>query len=273
MDIKQTKNRAGFTLIELSIVLVIIGLLIGGILVAQSMIKSAKINAQIRQLQQFDIAVLNFQNKYNSFPGDSTYFPTAGNGNGYFEDTTFATDTYGSISKLDDEEANFWRHLTQSGDLQSDVVYSNSTGSGIVPGTHIPKSAFDSKYGVGIWGMRINVGGGSKISSFYLIGGFSTTDDSFGGNMTSPFGPTPIGVFTPSEALAIDGKIDDGNAYFGAVFVDPFFSQYSSDYVSCTNNYTDYLVSNTGNNCYLNIRIGMSTLHEKSNSVQPNWHP
>ena len=50
-------NKNGFTLVELSIVLVIIGLLIGGILVAQSMIGTAKITAFTRQVQQADIAV------------------------------------------------------------------------------------------------------------------------------------------------------------------------------------------------------------------------
>lgn len=62
--------RKGFTLVELSIVLVIIGLLVGGILAAQSMISTARINSQVRQLQQFDIAFNNFKSSYNRMPGE-----------------------------------------------------------------------------------------------------------------------------------------------------------------------------------------------------------
>ena len=73
------KNR-GFTLVELSIVLVIIGLLVSGILVTQSMINTVKIQSFVRQQQQIDVAFTNFQTKYNSLPGDSVSFGGDGNG-------------------------------------------------------------------------------------------------------------------------------------------------------------------------------------------------
>ena len=57
----KSQTREGFTLVELSIVLVIIGLLIGGILVAQSMIGTTKIQALVRQIGQFDAAHNNFK--------------------------------------------------------------------------------------------------------------------------------------------------------------------------------------------------------------------
>ncbi len=63
-------TEQGFTLVELSFVLVIIGLLVGGILVGMDMIRGATIRAQINQLHQYS-AVLNvFRQKYGSVPGD-----------------------------------------------------------------------------------------------------------------------------------------------------------------------------------------------------------
>ena len=82
--------KKGFTLVELAIVLVIIGLLIGGILAAQSMIQTARLQAQIRQINEFDIAVSNFVTKYNSIPGDSLLISPNGWGQGRIVDSAMA---------------------------------------------------------------------------------------------------------------------------------------------------------------------------------------
>jgi prepilin-type N-terminal cleavage/methylation domain-containing protein len=65
-------RQSGFTLIELSIVMVIIGLIIGGILVGQDMIRTATIRAQIAQIEQFNTAANAFKSKYDCLPGDCT---------------------------------------------------------------------------------------------------------------------------------------------------------------------------------------------------------
>ena len=62
--------KNGFTLIELSIVLVIIGLIVGGVLVGQDLINAAAIRAQISQIEKYQTAVHTFQNKYGYLPGD-----------------------------------------------------------------------------------------------------------------------------------------------------------------------------------------------------------
>jgi prepilin-type N-terminal cleavage/methylation domain-containing protein len=67
----STGKNKGFTLVELAIVLVIVGLLISGILVAQSMINTTRIQAFGRQIGQYDAAIANFQDKYKGLPGDS----------------------------------------------------------------------------------------------------------------------------------------------------------------------------------------------------------
>jgi prepilin-type N-terminal cleavage/methylation domain-containing protein len=52
------KSATGFTLIEMSIVLVIIGLIVGGVLVGQDLIRAAYIRAQITQIEKFNTAVI-----------------------------------------------------------------------------------------------------------------------------------------------------------------------------------------------------------------------
>jgi prepilin-type N-terminal cleavage/methylation domain-containing protein len=63
-------GRRGFTLIELSIVLVIIGLLVGGVLVGQDLIRSAAVRATVRQIEKYNQSVNAFRGKYNAIPGD-----------------------------------------------------------------------------------------------------------------------------------------------------------------------------------------------------------
>ena len=63
-------NNKGFTLIELSIVLIIIGLVIGGVLVGRDLIKAAEIRAQISQIEKYHAAVNTFRGKYGYLPGD-----------------------------------------------------------------------------------------------------------------------------------------------------------------------------------------------------------
>lgn len=66
----ESINKIGFTLIEMSIVLVIIGLIIGGILTGQDLINAASIRAQTSQIEKYQTAVHTFQNKYGYLPGD-----------------------------------------------------------------------------------------------------------------------------------------------------------------------------------------------------------
>lgn len=64
------RDRRGFTLIELAIVLVIIGLVVGSVLVGRDLIHVAMLRAQISDLIKYETAVRTFQGKYNALPGD-----------------------------------------------------------------------------------------------------------------------------------------------------------------------------------------------------------
>ena len=69
---KKWPYSGGFTLIELSIVLVIIGLVIGGVLMGQSLIEAANIRKQMSDLEALDTSVQTFRLKYGGLPGDIT---------------------------------------------------------------------------------------------------------------------------------------------------------------------------------------------------------
>ncbi len=85
-DMKQN-NQAGFTLVEIAIVMVIIGLLIGGVLKGQAMIENAKVKRVVKQADELRAAVMSFYDKFGVYPGDENKVPLpvnneAGDGNG-----------------------------------------------------------------------------------------------------------------------------------------------------------------------------------------------
>jgi len=87
--LRLRNNQKGFTLVEIAIVMVIIGLLIGGILKGQEMINNAKVKRVVKQADEMRAAVMTFYDKYGQYPGDenSALFPpgtdtTTGNNNG-----------------------------------------------------------------------------------------------------------------------------------------------------------------------------------------------
>ena len=63
-------SQAGFTLVELAIVLVIIGLIVGGVLVGQDLIKAATVRSTVTDIEKYNGAVTTFRSKYNGLPGD-----------------------------------------------------------------------------------------------------------------------------------------------------------------------------------------------------------
>jgi len=85
---RLSSNQKGFTLVEIAIVMVIIGLLIGGVLKGQEMINNAKVKRVVKQADELRAAVMTFYDKYGQYPGDenSPLFPPSdtinGDGNG-----------------------------------------------------------------------------------------------------------------------------------------------------------------------------------------------
>src|ERR1700685_4461522 len=86
----RRKHQSGFTLVEIAIVLVIIGLLLGGVLKGQELIFNSKVKATFNLSREMSAAVNSYIDRYGQLPGDDTQaatrFPAAAplpvNGNG-----------------------------------------------------------------------------------------------------------------------------------------------------------------------------------------------
>jgi prepilin-type N-terminal cleavage/methylation domain-containing protein len=108
----QTRQQ-GFTLVEIAIVLVIIGILLGGILKGQEMITQGKIRSIDKELDSVSVAILSYQDRYKALPGDDdkakSRWTSAENGN-----LSGAIDDAFNSSNDAHESRRLWSHLRHS---------------------------------------------------------------------------------------------------------------------------------------------------------------
>ncbi len=120
MTSKRNKFLSGFTIIELAIVLMVIGIITGAIFKGQDLLEAAKIRAVLNDFNRIKIAVTHYQETFGSLPGDdshaSNHFGSSianGNGNGLIEPP---------------EELIFWQHLYKAGLLNSEKPPTSKLG-------------------------------------------------------------------------------------------------------------------------------------------------
>ena len=238
------KAEQGFTLVELAIVMIIIGLLIGGILKGQELIANARVAATVTQIKGIDSATSTFQDKYNALPGDmltpttrlancaAAPCNTPGNGDGQVKDGANVTFAQAPAT----ETLNFFVHLAAA-----DLI------SGVNP-----------NLGAG-WGgdyPTAQIGGGMHVG--YLAGavlpysalGMAAAQIRAGHYIAihnTPAGAVAAtGVMTPNQAYRIDAKLDDGAPVSGSVF--------PAGAPACINGNV-YQETVDSNNCNLYIRF------------------
>ncbi len=205
-------TRSGFSLVELSIVLVILGLLTGGILSGQSLIRAAELRSLSTDIQRYKAATYSFRDKYFGLPGDltnaSSFWSSAVNGNGNGK-INMANNGANAVN----EAFQFWHQLAASGLIEGS--YTGISGSiGYADcnlGVNCPAARLDNAG----WLVRY------KDAVDIDTGWFTTTPV---GNMLfvgprSAGGSPQLRFLKTEEAWGLDMKLDDGRPAYGKIVV------------------------------------------------------
>lgn len=235
------RRISAFSLVELSIVLVVIGLLVGGVTAGQSLVRGAQLRSVITEYMRYMAATQGFKDKYGALPGDfddatsqwgtstacgGTAVNGACNGNA---DGNITSDT---AANTVGEPFQFWRQLSLAGYIEGTYTGISSSGgaNGSVIGSNVPASRFPA----GGWSIVFD-GVTSGIYDYYqdygnliFFGGISGSDMTWGN------------ILTPEQAWSIDNKMDDSMPGTGKITANDLagFGTATSCTTSATN--TDY---------------------------------
>jgi prepilin-type N-terminal cleavage/methylation domain-containing protein len=270
---KVAPQRNGFTLIELSMVLVVIGLIIGGVLVGQDLIRAAETRAQLTQIEKYNSAVNTFRTKYNGLPGDldladantfGFFSPfncngTQGNrdGDGLIEANQAPAQRQQGVGEV----TLFWSDLSTAGFADGQFSSTNVYCAGAVP------TLFTSQ--LPSYFPTAKIGGGNFLYVYSINGlnwfGLSATTGIGGccGAMSSNAN------ITVSQAYNMDKKVDDALPTTGkvqAVYLNDTYStnspvnaQSSDSATSCynttTNTYSTDISNGSNPNCALSFEM------------------
>lgn len=226
MEKISRSRKSAFSLIELSIVLIIIGLLIAGVTGGASLIRSSELRSVVGEARGYAVAVNAFYSQYNALPGDySTSLAGAkiGDGNGKIEYVSTAT---ASTTATPSESANAWILLKTIGAI--DTLTSTPTlveatitsGAPVTFGTNAPSSKIKSSG----WSFdyRNNATApfsyeASSQNVVVLTGAVTYSSAATSSNTIVNGTNVATAAIYATDALSIDTKVDDANPGTGTV--------------------------------------------------------
>jgi len=215
-------SQKGFTLIEIAIVLVIIGLLLGGVLKGQELINTARVRAMNNTVDGITAAWFSFQDRYRSFPGD--YLSASSQVN--LPGAPIGGDGNGRVS-TDSERALVWVHLEAAGYLTGGYTNTAATVADDAyncPPTICPDNGFGSGMNLS-YGAMVQTG---AASAHELISG--------------------SGI--PVEVIAeLDRKVDDGSPDSGAMQLGKAGTGWDGTDMALCITGGNYQLQNPGENC------------------------
>ena len=200
----SSSSEAGFTLIELSIALLVIGLILSGLMMkGAGLLESARLNKVLSQVEEIKTAVSRFQEQFNALPGD--YSEAKAN----IHDSLIDGNQNGTIEGdgLDpaSEAGQFWVHLSAR-NLISDVGSPRTTqsaeGDGSQTHMNFGNGAPSAKIG---GGFTVQNNPTSDMPGLWLVLG--AKNGSLGNGA----------LLTPLQAMQLDQKADNGHPTTGNV--------------------------------------------------------
>ena len=217
--------KSAFSLVELSIVLVILGLLTGGILAGQSLIRAAELRSVSTEYSRYITATQTFRDKYFALPGDMnnatrfwgraenvaqcvTNSTAAVNASGTCDGDGDGTPEYNAANQHG-EIWHFWRQLSLAGLIEG--TYSGIAGPSAGHNAAISTNVPPSKLGQTGWMFYSRVAGGD--GNFYAMDSAHNVFQIGNGTTGSTFGA----ALRPEEAWNIDTKMDDGRPAYGNI--------------------------------------------------------
>lgn len=215
MQIKSTPY-SGFSLVELSIVLVIIGLLAGGIIAGQSMIRSSKVAQIVTEKERLISAVGQFKSQYNALPGDmlnaTKYWGTDASGcpdntNRVPKKETCNGDGNSQINS--GEVHRMWQHMANAGLLDGLLTGVSGASSNSIGGENAPAGPIENSFNLIYW-VGDNEGVWTHASNTFRL------NDTYKHNfVTQREGGTAY--LSVKEQYQIDKKFDDAVANTGSI--------------------------------------------------------